>query len=854
MLRARLPIIAKFLALILFLSIAALLGTQLFSRLNPNKVIKPNSKPKLDPVVTMEFNDFRYVHYENGHTRHILTAKKDKVFSDAHHELDDVNLELYDDKGAVTGHITSQNCFYIQDKGYLKFEKDVKVDTTDGLKVNTETLIYNQQSQIAESPDKVDFARARVHGNCKGMLLESNIKRLEMKSAVYVVIEPASFVPEQETDKKDTDQKADKEGKKKDKKDQPDDPEKAAKKAARKAARKAAKEAAAKAEGTTIAKADKPNKQKNKAGKIDKSDEVAKANKKDDKAEAQTGLTSDFKTDDDPVTVTGNWGEYTGQDHVIKLRGAAKVSEPTRSISADNLTAYLTPTNVITKIEARGNSKLLREKKEMPIEITSPDMNFYFNELGKMEHAEALNGAQARTLGDDPTRTISAKDLMVYTVATDLGTEVEHIKAVGDVYVRMEAALPTPQVPNPLKRELRSAEADLYFYPGGKFMKQADARQNVILTTTPSLRNEKAEKHTLTADKCKLDFYPENNNARTFWADGNVKSVAEPYDEVLEKAVDSPEKKKRETRTTESDTAQLDFDAVTGDTTKAVQKGNFRYQEGPRHAVSDRANYDAAQKLITLREGKVMVWDDIARTQADEIDLYTERKESFARGKVRTTYYNPATTGNAAPFRNMKSPVFITANEAHSFNEKGEAIYTGDARAWQDESFVKSDRLELYKESRKMIATGSVSSALYQNRTPDKKSVPVFATSEKLNYSDMDRLAVYDGKVKMRQGNDSLDAEQVKIFLLADTNEVKRMEAYDKVVLHQPGRRGEGDTAEYTSEDQRTVLVGNLAKVVSEVQGTVTGRRLTLLSGDDRILAEDQQGIRRVRSTHVVQK
>src|SRR6185295_10413322 len=88
--------------------------------------------------------------------------------------------------------------------------------------------------------------------------------------------------------------------------------------------------------------------------------------------------------------------------------------------------------------------------------------------------------------------------------------------------------------------------------------------------------------------------------------------------------------------------------------------------------------------------------------------------------------------------------------------------------------------------------------------TGGSSTVPVFATSNEMTYSDKERLAEYTGAVKMRQGEEKLDAERVKIFLAAESNEVERMEAVERVVLVQPGRQAEGDRAEYTALEERT--------------------------------------------------
>jgi len=821
MLRGRLPLIAKAIAIVVFLGVTTLLGIQLVKRMN---TVTPSrdKKIKLTQKITAEFNNFKYDYHE-GRTRYRLTAAKDKVFSDSRHELEQVKLELFDEDGTVSGQVTSDRCDYDQTKAVLRFQQNVVITSKDGLEVKTEILDYDQTTGNAESPEKVEFSRDRISGNCVGMILESKPSRLEMKEAVYIKVLPAN----------------------------------------------------------------------------DNAQSVSK-----------------------PVEITGDWAEYTSDDRVINLEGNAKLAEPDRFLSADLITAYLTEDKKIELVEtfggsqlksargddfslsavnmnfffdaagklaqaeARGNSQLENRQKDSTLKINATDMDFAFNtagklsqaetqgeshfenqsktadlkidsenmyfffdDLGNLSRAEAVKNVQAETTNKGPARTLTANELIVSTITSPAGSQVDKIKAIGNVYLKVDAVEPTKEVPNPTKKELKSNEAEVFYYPGGQFLRLAQALGQASVTITPIKEIPGAEKRLMTAEQMELAFFESDNAVRELNAQGKVKLEIETISkEPLPK------------RISESDKAKANFERTSGELLQALQEGNFKYQEGSRNALAEKAKYDSIKKVIELREGKVMVWDEQARTQADEIDLWTEKQESFARGKVRSTYYSPSTTGQATPFRNMKAPVFITSKDLHIFNARGEAIYTGDARAWQDDNFVRAEKLELFRDERKMLATGKVSSALYQTKKSavegknNQQIVPIFATSDAMNYLDKERFAMYQGSVKIKQGNEMLEAAQVKIFLESEINELKRLEAFEKVVLTQPGRRGEGDEAEYTAQDQKTILTGNMARVVSDLQGTITGRRLTLMGGDDRIFVDDQRGTRRVRSTHEVQR
>ncbi|HEU4391806.1 MAG TPA: LptA/OstA family protein, partial [Blastocatellia bacterium] len=257
---------------------------------------------------------------------------------------------------------------------------------------------------------------------------------------------------------------------------------------------------------------------------------------------------------------------------------------------------------------------------------------------------------------------------------------------------------------------------------------------------------------------------------------------------------------------------------------------------------------------LTLRGSRPTAWDSKARTQADEIDYDRQRDETHARGDVRTTYYNADKTKDTTPFKDGKSPVFVTADRADGRNADGIAVYTGNARGWQDDNFVKADRIELRDGDKRMIATGHVESALYtveRETSPGKREVvPGFGTADQLVYSDTERLIRYDGSVKARQGTDQIEAAIVDVYLEKEVNEVNRLDARGNVVLIQPGRKGTGDRLDYSAQEGRGILWGKNARIDDSEKGSVMGSELTFYFRDDKITAQNKYGTGRVRSTH----
>jgi lipopolysaccharide transport protein LptA len=299
------------------------------------------------------------------------------------------------------------------------------------------------------------------------------------------------------------------------------------------------------------------------------------------------------------------------------------------------------------------------------------------------------------------------------------------------------------------------------------------------------------------------------------------------------------------------------MEAGTQEVSEVIVDGNAKFDEGERHATAAKANYVGSSRTVLMR-GKPQLWDSVARTDAAEIDANLDTGESFARTRVRTTYYSKETTNGAAPFRKNKAPVFVSSDRATFRHRENAAKYEGNARAWQDDNFVRGDVLELDNGERTMIATGNAQSALYnferEVEKGKKEIVPVFGAADQIHYFDNDKLVRYTNKVRMRQGTDQIDAASADVTLDADYK-MTRFVAQREVVLTQPLRVGKGNQLEYTAATDEAILTGNLATIEDrENDATSKGAKLTLHLRDAKITATDEGGTKRVKTTHRIKK
>jgi lipopolysaccharide export system protein LptA len=798
MFRVKLLTASRLLTLGLFIAIAAALAGYLFLRSKPKEPV--SERPKLQGRVVAVFSNTRYAHEVEGRVRFALTAGTDKTYEDGTHELEQVRLESFGTAAARRDVVTADRAKVSDPSDLTKldaeFLSNVLVELTDGLKLKTNYLHYDYTKNIVDTNELVEFEGDGLSGRSTGLNIEAARERVHLLKDVDVTIKPAKGGAGEAGGSSEP-----RAVKKRD-----ETPEQ---KAARKARKRARKLARGRGSGKSSAQA---------------SVSRLAANK--------------------PTRIRSSSAVLDNKEHQITLTGGVIVAQGENEMRANHMVGHVSAGNRIESIEARGDSNL---RQANSAEIKSENMDFFFQEDHQLSRAVAFGGAYTRSLGQGALREAQAATIEATFTNAEQGNTLSTIKAVENALIRVHPGVPAVDKKNPTTRELSARQVDLQFFPDGQNIQSAQATENAVMTVTPVRAEHGAAKKTIRAPQMNAVFYEEGNRMKNFSARGGVKVEAEAT-----VAGD------HEPRISTSRELTADFIQETQDLGLITQEGDFKYTEGDSNATAERAVYDGQTEILNLRGKRPMAWDSKSRTQADEIDYNRRKDETHASGDVRTTYYSRETTNDSTPFKNTKSPIFMTADRADARNGDGVAVYTGNARGWQDDSFVKADRIELYQKEKRMVAIDNVESALYtvkkEKTDPTSDPQPGFASARRMTYSDTDRLVHYDGQVKARQGQDRIEAATIDVYLKQETNEVDRLLAEGSVVMEQPGRRGVGDKLVYTAEDERAVLTGKNARVEDREKGTTMGAQLTFYNRDDKIFVDNQQGTGRVRSTHRLPK
>ncbi len=313
------------------------------------------------------------------------------------------------------------------------------------------------------------------------------------------------------------------------------------------------------------------------------------------------------------------------------------------------------------------------------------------------------------------------------------------------------------------------------------------------------------------------------------------------------------------------------------------ETGNFRFQQGDRQATAALATAIRSTGSILL-EGSPVLADSMSRTTAGRVEINQQTGEIHATGGIISTYL--AAAGSPAvntPVNLGSGPAHISSETLSGSSTSGHVIYLGAARLWQGDSSLNSDRIEIWRDDKKLQASGHVLAAFPQASgivpvpsfssisAPKSKAAPEAseptlwqAHAPMLTYWSEGAKAHLEGGVTAASSQGSLQSRTLDVFLnpaqpdsaaspvrqAPDANaavggQLSRVLAQGSVVVLQGARRGTSEQADYTAADQKFVLSGGHPTIIdAQTDTTTSGASLTFFVASDTISIDSQNGLR----------
>ncbi|MDQ6663765.1 MAG: LPS export ABC transporter periplasmic protein LptC, partial [Acidobacteriota bacterium] len=522
------------------------------------------------------------------------------------------------------------------------------------------------------------------------------------------------------------------------------------------------------------------------------------------------------------------WSRLTRDQTVINA-GASTINMKDREIQS------------IDSQQARGVDTFPKRQ----LDYSADGLHVAYSEEGEIQKITGTGNARlvSKSEGSETTMTSTVVDLdfaaqngeSVLTQATGNGNGVVESKPS-----------PSKDGKTPENRVLRSEVIQMHMRPGGRDLEMVETHTPGVLEFLP---NQPADRRRLMHGERITIQYGAQNQIQSFRS-VNVATETFPSETVIKTAL-AAKKPAPAMAKTGSVNLSAEFDPKTGKMTRMKQWDNFHYEEADRRARSSTATLDSEHNVMDLETG-ARVWDATGSTDADHIKLAQSNGDFTADGHVNTSRLPESKSESdkgASDILDSDEPTQGTAQHMTSQNRNRLVHYEGNAVLWQGSNRIESDRIDIDREKRNLIATGHVTTQFLDDRDDDengKAPPPVFTVvhSAKLVYTEQDRLAHYTGGVQFERPGLSVKGAELRSYLNdKNSNADSRFEkaiADGKVVIVQTAadrkRTGMGEHAEYYTANEKIILRGGDPQLLDSKRGNTRGAELTYFANDDRLL------------------
>ena len=545
-----------------------------------------------------------------------------------------------------------------------------------------------------------------------------------------------------------------------------------------------------------------------------------------------------------PATLTAERGTITKEPRLVVL-DRARFFNATDKSQAEQAKFYLRADNSLDHVIATGDVQIDTAGKQVT-RTRSDQLELVMSDDTKnqtLRTAVLTGNVHSEMAGDQPMQGNAGKAIVDF-VGQNVVSKVHASENVKMLQHQKQNA----QNANAQDTELSAAAVD-FFLADGRRLKSAHTLGPGQLKMKP-LAPPAGQQTVITADKFDAKF-------------DDLGQLASAHGELDARIVNT--NPGQPDRMSTSQTLDATFHPGTGVET-ITQQGNLTYVDNDRKAWADRGRYTTADQMLVLT-GSPRVVEAGMTTTAKTMRMNRATGDAFADGDVKSTYSDLKPQPGGALLASS-DPIHVTSQSMTAHRSPSVALYTGDARLWQNANVVRAPSIEFDRDHRSVIAhdsaTQRVSTVMLQ---ADKsgKNTPAVITSGRLTYQDEARKAHFEGGVIAKSQDSTITSDVMDVFLkpradsgdqsknqaLGQGERLDKIVAAGQVVITQPTRRGTGDQLVYTANEDKYVLTGGPPSIFDAERGKITGVSLTFFRTDDRVLVEGNEAYPTVTHTRV---
>ncbi len=595
----------------------------------------------------------------------------------------------------------------------------------------------------------------------------------------------------------------------------------------------------------------------------------------------QFQLAASDKTGGMPVSASGSSLEIHRTERRVVLNGPVNVQQGERQLSAQKITVDFDASNRARQVLVNGQPEIRSNENGGAITVSATQFQGILNPAGWIEQVVADGNVQATRQVKGGMGRFSANHVELAMIPER--NLVRSMTATGGVTARSRQSGETDT--------LRTDALRVDFSPSETASRvNAKAGPNEIAeehiqsaeTRAPATIEmaKGSEKTTVSAEKFVAEA-DAGGRIRKLLGHSGV-TIRRESPGAVAQIVSAPEL-----------TAEL---GSRGEWETVEESGGVQMQQGERQATANSARIDRAVDAISL-EGSPVVTDGQSHTTAKSMAFNQKTGELRAEGGVVSTY---APGGEQDRVRSGPGEAHVSAETLTGSASSGHVTYSGHVRLWQGESVLEADRIDLWRDQKKMQASGNVVAVFPQSAGSAVPSIPDFSEPGRkaaqgskptlwrihaplLTYWADQCRAQFDGGVLASSDQATLHSQKLDVYLkraarrapgvsagkaggkTADAGDelaglenfgggqLDRVVARGGVAVEQGDRHGMAEQAEYTASDGKFVLSGGEPTVTDGSNNSATGSSLTFYVASDTILIDSQQGSRTL-TKHRVEK
>jgi lipopolysaccharide export system protein LptA len=411
-----------------------------------------------------------------------------------------------------------------------------------------------------------------------------------------------------------------------------------------------------------------------------------------------------------PMKVETENLDYKERDHKVFLSPWSKLTRDTLTLNAGPAQVTLDQGSLkqVDTTQAHGTD----QRPGRTLDYSANQLSLEFNDNNQIQKITGTDQARLTNTADTTTTTLNGDRVVMDFDTSGNDSLLENAVVSGHGIMESKPVI-KPGVDASDTRILKSDVIRAKMRPGGQDLESVQTDSAAAIEFVP---NRPDQPHRwMNGDRIAIAYAPKNQ-IQSFHSSAVTTRTEKPKPKDA-KETPAPE-------LTWSNEIEATFQPNSSQIAKMEQQGNFRYQEGDRHAKADRAALDQANNRIDLI-GSARIWDSTGSADADKILMDQMTGDFSAEGHVISTRMPDKSNNKDAQGGGMLSedePLHARAAKMVSTDNNLQIRYEGQAVLWQGADRLEADVVEIDRENSRLKARGHVVSQLLDKAKDDTDS------------------------------------------------------------------------------------------------------------------------------------